>query len=449
MASLQAAVAGLLMLVVPALAIWMATPRISVPWPESVRLAVNVWLLGHGTPLILADGRIDVVPLGLLLPLLWLSWSGGVRVVQSVEQRHSDGFVRGLVAPGVIYAAAYATIAIVMAAFCGDATVRASLGAVALAAALVALAGLLIAAFPQLRAMLPGGERLELVVRGAGVALLGWFGLALVVLVSGAAWGAGRMVEVQQALHPGGLGHVLLVLLQLVLVPTAWVWSASYVTGIGFSVGQGTAVSPFGTELAPLPALPLLGALPQTGSHPVQAVLLPALVVLAGGIAGYWVRQRRGERRGVELVGDAVMIAALATGAGVVLALLSSGAAGPGRMGDLGPAVGWLALVAGGQLLLGSLIGTFAGPSIAAGRPMTFVVAQFGRAREAGGNRLRRAAEGAGGVAGSGFNAASEKAQRLGAASAGKARSAAGRARGAAGSARRRAGTRFRRGPSA
>lgn len=410
LAALQAAVGGLLAVVVPALAIWMATPRVSVEWPEAVALAVNVWVLGHGAPLSLVSGTVDVVPLGLLAPLLWVAWSGGVRVARAVERR-TPGQRRALIGPGGVYVGGYALLATALAGLTGSQDVRASLGAVLLSSALVAGCGLALASYhlwkPE-RAVL---VRLELLARGAGLALVGWFGLALIVLVAGVAVGFDRVSDVQQALHPGGFGHVLLALVQLVLVPTGLVWTASYVTGVGFMVGQGTVVSPFGTELAPVPAIPLLGALPEPGSHPVQAVLLPVLVVAVGAVSGYWVRQRGGERRPIQHALDAALVAVLAVAVMGLLAALSSGSIGPGRMADVGPGVGWLVLVSFSELAVGALLGTFAGPAIMSGRAA---------ARLVGGGR--RAVARSSQAAGPGLSATAARARELGSSVAGSTR---------------------------
>lgn len=421
-AAVQASVAGLLAPIVVALAIWMATPRVSVPWTEPVRVAANIWLLGHGAPLSLRAGTVDVVPLGLLLPLLWLAWSGGVRVVAAAEAR-TPGRARSLLGPGAIYVASYAALAVTIGAFAGDTEVRVSLGAVLLAASLVSVTGLLVAARQLLW---PGDERpalarVALVARAAGVALLGWAGVAAVVLVAGTAFGFGRIIDVQQALHPGVLGHLLLVILQLALVPTALLWSASYSTGAGFLVGQGTMVSPAGTELGPLPAVPLLGALPHAGSHPVQTVLLPLLVVAAGAFAGYWLRQRRGALPRVEQIADCAALAVIATAVGVLLAALSGGSIGPGRMAEIGPVVGLLGALLFAELFVGALLGAFAGPPIVSGRAGAVLAAAGTRLGRRGGRQLKSAAGKTGRAAGEGLEVATAHARRLGAAAAGRA----------------------------
>ncbi|MGC5276343.1 DUF6350 family protein, partial [Escherichia coli] len=66
----------------------------------------------------------------------------------------------------------------------------------------------------------------------------------------------------------------------------------SYTTGAGFALGTGTTVAPQAVELGPVPALPVLGALPSGAGEAFLAVL--AVPLLAGIIAGWWL-MREGE----------------------------------------------------------------------------------------------------------------------------------------------------------
>ena len=148
---------------------------------------------------------------------------------------------------------------------------------------------------------------------------------------------------------------VILTGVQLLFLPNLMMWGVAYATGAGFAVGTGTAFSSLGVESAPLPALPIFGALPAPGS---TAPWMIGAVVVLGLVVGLF----RGHRfllltsclrTGVL---GALWIAILAAIAG----FLSSGALGPGRMTDVGvaPAVcaGLFALELGGGFLLGLLL---------------------------------------------------------------------------------------------
>ncbi len=383
-AAIQAALVGLLLAVVPAVAIWVATARVSAPWSQAARVGVQAWLVGNGSSLALSAGEFTVLPLGLALPVLWLSWYAAGRVQHAVLREPSAGRLRS---GALAFIGTYAVIAVAAAAVTGSTAARAPLGSALLGSLVVSGLSLAIASYWSWRPQVSWWPRLELGVRAVGVALLGWLGLALVGLVAAVASGFSRIVDVQQALHPGGLGHLLLALLQVLAVPTAWAWSAAYATGDGFSVGAGTWVSPHATEFAPLPAFPLLGALPQPGAHSVATFVLPAFVILAGCLAGYWWRSRRGD----VLVGIAVLEAlGIAVGtalAGALLASLSAGAVGPGRMAEIGPSAFGVFTHLLLEIGAGALLGAFAGPYVASGRAGQ---AARGGARVAG--RLTRSA---------------------------------------------------------
>lgn len=386
LAGLQALFTGLLVVVVIALATWVATPRLSVPWAEAATVAVHVWLVGHGVPLALAAGQISIVPLGLTLPLLWLCWAGGCRITHAAHD--SDRPRRFVAIAGSTFVAIYAVVAGGLANIAASDDVRAPLGSALLSTALVAALGTTVASFPLWRGHSPRRKSAGATARAAGTALLGWGALALLALLAGVLLGFSRILDVQQALHPGASGHVLLVLLQLLAVPTALTWSGAYVTGSGFAVGAGTWVSPGSTELGPLPAFPLLGALPSPGAHPVASVLLPLGVLVVGAVVGRrWRASHPGQTTGRLVLGAAgVAVAAGATAA--LLAGLSSGAVGAGRMAQIGP--DWFGVfVRGGlELFVGAVIAIVAGPFLAGGRASR-AANQVGRLARDAGHRAR------------------------------------------------------------
>ena len=145
-----------------------------------------------------------------------------------------------------------------------------------------------------------------------------------------------RVLLVQHAYAPDVVSAVVMTLTQLFYVPTALVWALAWLAGPGFAVGQGTVFSATEVATAPLPAVPLLGALPSPGSPALAwVVLVPAAVGVAVGV---WLHRRRPQE---SLAGAA--LAALTAGAAVALAALvlaaaASGAIGPGRMAVVGPA---------------------------------------------------------------------------------------------------------------
>ncbi len=202
----------------------------------------------------------------------------------------------------------------------------------------------------------------------------------------------GQVIALYESVQAEVLGGVALTVGQLLLVPTAVLWSFSWLVGPGFALGTGSGVSALGTTVGPLPAIPLLGAVPAAGEGPGFVVLL--VPVLLAFVAGLAVRPRLVAelpagapwRRWALLA--AVLAALIAGLLAAGLAAIAAGSAGPGRLAQIGPdgvAVGlWMLAEAVVGVLLGLLAGgvrvPFAGrdghpaadvdePDRAAGRP--------------------------------------------------------------------------------
>jgi len=141
-------------------------------------------------------------------------------------------------------------------------------------------------------------------------------------------------------------------------VPNAVVWGTAFALGPGFAVGTGTSVAPGGVELGLVPALPPLGALPADDLGTMGWLVL-AGPVLAGVLAGWIIRRRLATMRDVLLcLGLTICLAAVTM---AVLAALSGGPAGAGRLSVIGP-VPWQVAAAtaglvGGPALIVSLVG--------------------------------------------------------------------------------------------
>ncbi|MDM4761410.1 DUF6350 family protein [Galbitalea sp. SE-J8] len=158
--------------------------------------------------------------------------------------------------------------------------------------------------------------------------------LVAVLLVAGYA----RIITLYESLHAEVLGGIALTLGQLALLPDLVVWAASWLVGPGFALGTGSTVSPVGTSLGPVPAIPVLGALPE-GALAWGFVGL-AIPVVAAFLAGLVVHPRLAEHAppapgrivavglGIGIVGGALL---------GLLAWLASGSVGPGRLADVGP----------------------------------------------------------------------------------------------------------------
>jgi len=143
--------------------------------------------------------------------------------------------------------------------------------------------------------------------------------------------------DVVAALGLDPVGGVVLGVAQLAVLPNLVLWAVSWVAGPGFAVGDGTVFAPAQVVGGPMPALPILGALPVAAGGLLQAV--PLVLVLLGAAAGWWWHRRR-ECSGVWQPLVAAVVLAMSAGTLVgLLALLSGGAVGPGRLTVVGPPV--------------------------------------------------------------------------------------------------------------
>jgi hypothetical protein len=173
------------------------------------------------------------------------------------------------------------------------------------------------------------------------------------------------VIALYQGVQSGVLGGAALTLGQLALLPSFVIWTSSWLLGPGFALGAGSSVSPLGVSLGPLPAIPVLGALPPPDLAPGFLVLL--VPVVAAFVAGVMLRGRLLDVLGPgrRVVGWAVLAGVLAAlVAGLVmaaLAFLASGSAGPGRLSVVGPdplEVGlWMLAIAAIATPLGLLAG--------------------------------------------------------------------------------------------
>ena len=343
LAALAVGGVGLAVPTVLVLLVWATEVRTGASVVEALRTAGRIWLLTHGVPLELPSGRLGLLPGGLLALPLWLLWRAGT----SVSRSRRAGSVRAAAAVAAAVALPYAAVTTAVAALCAGPAVRPSLGAAALSGLTVALLGAFAGALRPDRlwraAWLRLGERTRRTLPSVvAVSALLVAGGALLAGTSLAVHGA-RAAELAAAGSPGPVGGLALLLVGLSLVPNAVVWGAAWLAGPGFAMGVGTVVGPFGHELGPVPALPLLAALP-AGGLPAWTGALALLVPLgAGALAGRLLeRAARPGSAGEQVTGRALLVDVVAVSAacGVLwagLAWLSGGPVGGARLADVGP----------------------------------------------------------------------------------------------------------------
>ncbi len=167
-----------------------------------------------------------------------------------------------------------------------------------------------------------------------------------------------RIALIHDSLDPGAAGTALLVLMQVLYLPNLMLWATAWSLGAGVTLGDGSLVSMAITDVGFLPAIPVLGAIPEAGPGSALWLWWLAGGVAGGALAAFCVAWARPGARFDEtaLVGG---LAGVAGGVLVTLAAsLASGGLGTERLVHLGARVSDLVIVAPSLMgLVGVVVG--------------------------------------------------------------------------------------------
>lgn len=344
--------AGVVLCTGLAVVVWLASDAGSAP--DAMRAGAGFWLAAHGSGVTVGTATITIVPLGV--PVL-----AAVALGTATRRLGGPGGTGGVPALVAGTALAYGAMLAATAVMAGShavsfSPVRVGLIGCVLAAAAATVGGAL--AEGGLRAhwrAVP--EVVRGVTVGCGAALAGMLAVATLVVLLGLAIGFRDVAATFDALGPGFLGGAALVLLCVLVLPNAVLLAVAVLLGPGFAIGSGTSVTLTQVRLGDLPAVPLVAALPDPGTQPAWVGALGVLPVLAGVLGG--VLAVRDAQETLSLY-DALARGCMAGGAaGVLLGLAvtaAGGAAGPGRMADVG-AVMWCVPIAVAAMAVGGTAG--------------------------------------------------------------------------------------------
>lgn len=383
-----AAVIGIGVVLVPLTLLWL-TAFSGAEWSALWSTAIRIWELGNLVPLHLSLDDAFLVQSGVsadaqsfVVSLAPLALAGFVLLFAARSGRRAAragawgiGVASGTVVTTVIAALALVTSAsavvdvqawqavlLPVALYAGGALV----GAVATAwgegdeGPIDALHDRVDALPPAWRA-LPG-----LAVRGTGIVLAGLLGFAGLALVAAVIAGGGEMVTLFQMAQTDAIGAAGLTLAHLAYLPTLLVWALAWIAGPGVAVGTSTIVSPAVVDLGVVPSMPVMGLIPEQGSPFLLLVLLAPVTV--GALAGLSLRLLLIQEWRAEGILDddrepvlprlalAGGVAVLSAAMAALLSLMASGSMGPGRLIDVGPEAGPVALAVGLEVLLGAVI---------------------------------------------------------------------------------------------
>lgn len=341
---------------------WVVDDRLQSSWAAGWGQAVRLWLLAFGVPIDvgsdalavqgLSEGySLTIAPLGLLALALWRTWVSA--------RRSSDA--EPLWAAWAVFVTVTALLSLLLGLSASDGTASVSvaasvwhpviwLGCVFVAGSLVSTAaatperatvvGWVAALGHQLSARIPLGL-LRAAWRAIGMTAALLFTAASIMVTVSLLFNWMAVVAVYDNLHAGWVGVITLTGLQLLYLPNLLVFAAAWLGGAGFALGTGSLISPFVTQVAPLPSIPLLAALPQGSGW--QSVFVVVAVAAALGGAWYGFGQLATDVIAGPKGWGVCALLALAQAAGTALLLLlagalASGALGPGRLQDVGVA---------------------------------------------------------------------------------------------------------------
>jgi hypothetical protein len=345
--ALWTTVLGLACLVSLTLAAWVTATRHGNAVRPAISTALQAWLLANHASLAISGGSIGIVPLGLTVGLGALLVRGGRQAARLAGGK--DLF--DCLATAFAVALPYGVIAALLTKPAQSAQVepqplQALVGGFALAV-VCAFVGALRESGQRSVALARVPDGFGSVMRAALAATAVIIGVGAAIVGAGLAMHAGRAATLMGSLDAGVSGSLLMAAVSMAYLPNLAIWGSAYCVGPGFAVGAKTSVTLGGVHLGALPAVPLLAALPANGMPPTLARLAVIAPIGAGLLAGWLLARPRTqlpngegawwERRRVM---DAVWGLAAGAVAGVlmgVLAWLSGGPLGPGRMADLGP----------------------------------------------------------------------------------------------------------------
>jgi len=359
---------GLGVLLAPLTVVWFIENDPNVNWSVAFRAASDFWLLSHGTRLVVPAGEIlgvmvptfviSLIPLGmtiwfarlyynagkrfLVATALWPGWLGGLLVFGSATVVVSTLAFDQAVYPVTWQGVVFPSLLFLTFQFLGSVFGRPD----------VLFDGDVLDQAPERdrirRALNDVRLKMHWSIRSlispalrAGTAIttmliaLSSFTIAVMIALN---WI--DVTRLYESVQVSVLGAIVLTAGQLAILPNFVIYGAAWFTGVGFSIGTGSLISPLGSQVGPLPAVPLLGALP-VGKLEFGMVAI-GVVLLAAFIATLMIRNSADEIRfefatawsaAVSLGASIALVTSLQLG---FLAFIASGGAGPGRLAVVG-----------------------------------------------------------------------------------------------------------------
>lgn len=370
-AALQAliiAAIGIGISIAPLTLTWLLEGDGSTSWLAALQVAVFAFLLATGVPVEVSAGKllgiefpefaITAMPLGLTLLMalmvirvgyrlsaassIWPAWVGGAVTfgligLGSSALVNTDAVFVGEWEPLLIPAIFFGGLLVISSTFASRYEMFEGANG-AEAKERVWIRNQLFSLYSKLhwsiRSVLSPAVRVGLGV----VATMAAFAAFALALALGFGWI--EVVRLYEGLRVSVLGGVMVTIGQLALLPNLIVYAMAWLAGPGFAIGIGSSVSPFASQLGPMPAFPVFAALPTGGfDRGILFVLVPVLAAFVGTLlVRKYVDQVRWEyaTRLTASIALAAVTASVTSLSSMILAAFASGSLGPGRFEFVG-----------------------------------------------------------------------------------------------------------------
>lgn len=366
--SLVAVAIGIGITLIPLTIVWLFENDPTIDWFVAYRASSDVWLMAHGTRVVVPQGIltgvevptfvISMIPLGLSAFIgylgfrlgrklttalqLWPAWLASAIVYGAAAFGLSttaySEFVYPVTWQGTLFPPMFFTFFLILGSLLGK---QQALGAVANLPEPIERI--------QIRNWLSKtANGMHWSIRALAEPALRAGTAVVVILVGVSAVFIGVMLAVNwiqvirlyEGLQVSLLGGIMITAGQLAILPNLIVMGASWFTGVGFQIGEGSLISPVATVVGPLPALPITSALP-IGELGFGMIAI-AVPLVGAFLATIFVRRYADAIR-FEFASAWSAAISLGISIGVVaavligtLAALASGGVGPGRLQVVG-----------------------------------------------------------------------------------------------------------------
>ena len=365
--ALFSVVLGLGVLLGPITIIWLFENDPSISWLVAYRTSADIWLAAQGTDVIVASGKIlgvavdqfslAFLPLAFTAYLAWLAfrvgrrfsiarelwpaWLGAGLAYGAASLMLSTTAYDKAVYPinwqGTFLPTLFFAIWMFIGSMFGRSQQERLLGAEVAVERVQFFAWLQrkwsnagwvirAVASPALRA----GTGVVLILLGTSAVFIG--------VMTGFNWI--NIINFYEALQVTVLGGATVTIGQIAVLPNLVIYGASWLTGVGFAIGDGSHFGPIGSSAGPLPNLPILAVLPP---GPVGiGLMFVGVPLLAAAFATFSIKRHAAEMR-FEFANPLFAAITLGVSVGVVaaaemalLGALASGSVGPGRLQVVG-----------------------------------------------------------------------------------------------------------------